>query len=82
MERRAAELLQLAVQVHPHQLRAHVVAEEVLVVLVFEEILEGAHLGLLAEGDAPRNLTVKVHKASAAARKKIEEAGGRVEDLA
>ena len=34
---------------------------------------------LLAEGDAPKNLQVKVHKASAAARKKIEEAGGRVE---
>jgi large subunit ribosomal protein L15 len=34
---------------------------------------------LLAEGDAPRNLRVKVHRASAAARKKIEEAGGSVE---
>ena len=37
---------------------------------------------LLAEGEAPKNLTVKVHKASASARKKIEDAGGRVEDLA
>lgn len=37
---------------------------------------------LLAEGDAPSNLTVKVHKASASARKKIEDAGGKVEDLA
>lgn len=34
---------------------------------------------LLAEGEAPKNLQVRVHKASAAARKKIEEAGGRVE---
>jgi large subunit ribosomal protein L15 len=37
---------------------------------------------LLAEGEAPRNLTVQVHAASAAARKKIEDAGGRVELLA
>ena len=36
---------------------------------------------LLAEGDAPKNLTVKVHKVSAAARKKIEDAGGSVELL-
>jgi large subunit ribosomal protein L15 len=34
---------------------------------------------LLGAGDAPRNVTVKVHKASASARKKLEEAGGRVE---
>lgn len=34
---------------------------------------------LLAEGDAPKNLSVKVHKVSAAARKKIEDAGGTVE---
>ena len=34
---------------------------------------------LLAEGEAPKNLTVKVHKASAAARKKIEAAGGTLE---
>jgi len=34
---------------------------------------------LLAEGEAPKNLTIKVHKASAAARKKIEDAGGTVE---
>jgi large subunit ribosomal protein L15 len=37
---------------------------------------------LLADGDAPKNLTIKVHKASASARKKIEDAGGKVEDLA
>ena len=36
---------------------------------------------LLAEGDAPKGLTVKVHKASAAARAKIEAAGGSVEVL-
>lgn len=37
---------------------------------------------LLGEGDAPKNLTVKVQKASASARKKIEDAGGTVEVLA
>ncbi len=36
---------------------------------------------LLGEGDAPRNLTVKVHKASASARSKLEAAGGSVELL-
>jgi large subunit ribosomal protein L15 len=34
---------------------------------------------LLGEGEAPRGLAVRVHKASAAARKKIEDAGGTVE---
>lgn len=34
---------------------------------------------LLAEGEAPKNLSVRVHKASASARKKIEDAGGSVE---
>ena len=34
---------------------------------------------LLAEGDAPKNLTITVQKASAAARKKVEDAGGKVE---
>lgn len=33
---------------------------------------------LLGEGEAPKGLTVHVHKASASARKKIEEAGGSV----
>ena len=42
----------------------------------------GRPVKLLAEGTAPRNLTVKVHAASAAAQKKIEDAGGRVELLA
>ncbi len=36
---------------------------------------------LLAEGEPPRNLRVKVHQVSAAARRKIEEAGGSVELL-
>jgi large subunit ribosomal protein L15 len=37
---------------------------------------------LLAEGEAPRNLSVKVHAASAAARAKIEAAGGTLEVIA
>lgn len=36
---------------------------------------------LLAEGEAPKNLTVRVHRASAAARQKLEAAGGTVEIL-
>ena len=36
---------------------------------------------LLADGEAPKNLVVKVHAASAAARQKIEQAGGRVETI-
>ena len=42
----------------------------------------GAPVKLLAEGDAPTKLTVKVHRASAAAKQKIEAAGGSVEILA
>jgi large subunit ribosomal protein L15 len=42
----------------------------------------GAPVKLLAEGDAPGRLVVKVHRASAAARQKIEAAGGQVEILA
>jgi len=38
-----------------------------------------APIKLLAEGEAPRNLTVRVHRASASARQKIEAAGGKVE---
>ena len=34
---------------------------------------------LLGEGDAPSGVTVKVHRASAGARQKIEAAGGSVE---
>jgi large subunit ribosomal protein L15 len=41
-----------------------------------------APVKLLAEGEAPRNLVVRVEQASAAARQKIEAAGGRVEILA
>lgn len=37
---------------------------------------------LLGDGEAPRGLTVKVHRASGSARRKIEEAGGSVEILA
>jgi len=40
---------------------------------------KGGDVKILGEGDAPRNLTVKVAKISAGARKKIEEAGGSVE---
>jgi large subunit ribosomal protein L15 len=39
----------------------------------------GAPVKLLAEGDAPRGLVVRVDAASAAARSKIEAAGGKVE---
>ena len=42
----------------------------------------GRPVKLLAEGTAPKNLTVKVNAVSAAAQKKIEDAGGRVELLA
>jgi len=40
---------------------------------------KGPEVKLLGEGDAPRNLTVRVAKISAGARKKIEDAGGSVE---
>jgi len=39
----------------------------------------GGEVKLLGEGEPPRNLTVKVHAASAGARSKIEAAGGKVE---
>jgi large subunit ribosomal protein L15 len=39
----------------------------------------GGPVKLLGQGDAPRKLTVAVHKISASARQKIEEAGGSVE---
>lgn len=39
----------------------------------------GAPVKLLGVGEAPRNLTVRVHRASASARSKIEAAGGKVE---
>jgi len=40
---------------------------------------KGGEIKLLGDGDAPNNLNVKVHAASAGARRKIEEAGGSVE---
>ncbi len=39
----------------------------------------GAPVKLLGDGDVPGKLTVRVHRVSAAARKKIEAAGGSVE---
>jgi large subunit ribosomal protein L15 len=39
----------------------------------------GLGVKLLAEGTPPRNLKVRVHRASPAATRKIEEAGGSVE---
>lgn len=39
----------------------------------------GGPVKLLADGEAPKGLTVRVDRASAAARAKIEAAGGRVE---
>jgi large subunit ribosomal protein L15 len=36
---------------------------------------------LLAEGEAPKGITVRVHRASAAAKAKVEAAGGAVELL-
>jgi large subunit ribosomal protein L15 len=41
----------------------------------------GGPVKLLGEGESPRNLTVRVHAASAGARSKIEAAGGRVETI-
>ncbi len=41
----------------------------------------GAPVKLLGEGDAPKNLTVRVHRVSASAREKVEAAGGKVETL-
>jgi large subunit ribosomal protein L15 len=40
---------------------------------------KGAAVKILGEGEAPRNLKVRIAKISAGARKKIEEAGGSVE---
>ena len=41
----------------------------------------GGDVKLLGEGDAPKGLTVKVHAASTGARRKIEEAGGKLEAI-
>jgi large subunit ribosomal protein L15 len=40
---------------------------------------KGGAVKILGEGEAPKNLKVRVAKISAGARKKIEEAGGSVE---
>lgn len=37
---------------------------------------------ILGEGDSPSNLSLKIHRASKAAKKKIEDAGGSVEIIA
>ena len=52
--------------------------------LVEKGLIRGAAptVKLLGEGEAPKNLTVKVQGASAGARKKIEDAGGTVEIVA
>ena len=42
----------------------------------------GVAVKLLGDGDAPKGVTVKVHRASTSARRKVEEAGGTVEILA
>jgi large subunit ribosomal protein L15 len=39
----------------------------------------GAPVKLLAEGDVPKGLTIRVNRASESARKKVEAAGGNVE---
>jgi large subunit ribosomal protein L15 len=40
---------------------------------------KGGPVKLLGEGEAPKNVTVKVHSASAGARQKVEAAGGSIE---
>jgi large subunit ribosomal protein L15 len=42
----------------------------------------GAPVKLLGHGDAPKGCTVKVHRVSGSAKRKIEEAGGTVEIIA
>jgi len=39
----------------------------------------GAPVKLLGDGDAPAALTIKLHRVSASAREKVEEAGGQVD---
>lgn len=41
-----------------------------------------AKVKLLGDGDSPNGMTVKVHRVSTSARRKVEEAGGTVEILA
>ena len=42
----------------------------------------GKPVKLLGQGDAPKNLNVKLHRISSSAKEKIEAAGGTVEILA
>lgn len=42
---------------------------------------KGAAIKILGDGDAPKNLTIKINRISASARQKIEAAGGTVELL-
>jgi len=51
--------------------------------LVAKGLIRGAAaiVKLLGEGQPPKNLVVKLERASAGARRKIEEAGGKVETL-
>ena len=51
--------------------------------LVARGLVRKAHdkVKVLGEGDAPKGLTLKVHRVSAGARQKIESAGGSVETL-
>jgi large subunit ribosomal protein L15 len=44
-------------------------------------ISKGQHLKVLADGEIDKPLTVRAHRVSAAARAKIEAAGGTVEEL-
>ena len=43
---------------------------------------KGGDVKLLGEGEAPKNLTIRVHRISAGARQKVEAAGGTVETIA
>lgn len=40
---------------------------------------KGGAVKLLGEGESPKNLSIRVARASAGARRKVEEAGGKVE---
>jgi large subunit ribosomal protein L15 len=44
-------------------------------------VRKGALVKLLGDGEAPKGLTVKVHRFSRSAREKIEAAGGTCEEL-
>jgi large subunit ribosomal protein L15 len=76
---------------NPYKVEAHAVNLEALKAFAGKEVtaasLGGAGLAgagqrvkLLADGDAPQGLVVKGLKVSAAAKAKIEAAGGRIEE--